>query len=429
MENINGKWLKRLGICPMGDIVATPNRLDEFLLEKVRRELQSIHHQKGTPLRVQPQEYSPASIRQMIYQGHFFQPGISEELNDENLKGKNSWESEPIINLVDTLLDQAFQQKATDIHIEPNDNELRIRFRKDGLLEDYRSLPLWVADPILVRLKIISNIDITDKRIPHDGSFSYSDIQVNANIRVSTLPVKGGEKCVLRLLPQKTEINEFSGGLQSLHFSKKINVHLQNIFNSPQGLFLVTGPTGSGKTTTLHHGLQEIIQKKINVVTIEDPIEYTLKGANQVQVNEKCGINFATALRSILRQDPDVILIGEIRDPETAQIAIRAAQTGHLVLSTLHTNSAAATFTRLHDLGIQQNLLKESLLGIMAQRLVRKKNGGRRAIVELMCPDGSYVDGSIQESARRLVQQGVITQDELHRVLGNLCYIEPHEDF
>jgi type II secretory ATPase GspE/PulE/Tfp pilus assembly ATPase PilB-like protein len=197
---------------------------------------------------------------------------------------------------------------------------------------------------------------------------------------------------------------------------------LQEVFNSPQGLFLVTGPTGSGKTTTLHAGLEEILHKQVNVTTIEDPIEYPLEDAAQVQVNEKCGFTFAVALRAILRQDPDVIMVGEIRDKETAQIALRAAQTGHLVVSTLHTNSAKAGYTRLKDLGVSRTALQESLLGIMAQRLVRCRPAqglpysGRRAVVEILRPDGTYVDGSLRENALQLIKSGITDEEEIRRV-------------
>jgi general secretion pathway protein E len=234
-------------------------------------------------------------------------------------------------------------------------------------------------------------------------------------IRLSTLPVQFGETCVLRLLPAKDE----GGTLSDLQFSPKILAELRRIFAMPQGLFLITGPTGSGKTTTLYAGLREIIGKKINVTTIEDPVEYCLSGANQVQVNEKCGFTFAAALRSILRQDPDVILVGEIRDEETARIALRAAQTGHLVLATLHTNSAMGATARLQDLGISKASLQDSLLGVVAQRLLRKKAGGRIATLELLRPDGTYVDGTLRQYADRLVQNGLVERDELLRVLGN----------
>ncbi len=327
----------------------------------------------------------------------------------------NSWESEPVINLVDSLIDKALEQKASDIHLEPTEKELKVRFRIDGLLQLHRNLPGWLKDPILVRLKLLAQVDITDKRIPHDGSFKFQSVAGTVRIRLSTLPVQFGETCVLRLLPAKDE----GGTLESLQFSPKVLAELRRIFAMPQGLFLITGPTGSGKTTTLYAGLREIIGKKINVTTIEDPVEYSLSGANQVQVNEKCGFTFAVALRSILRQDPDVILIGEIRDEETARIALRAAQTGHLVLATLHTNSAMGAFARLQDLGITKASLQDSLLGVVAQRLLRKKSGGRIATLELLRPDGSYVDGTLQEYARRLVQNGLVEKEELLRVLGS----------
>ena len=409
---------------------AVTNKNDEFLLEKIRRELHSCNPRGLKPRPINPREFSARQIRQLIAQNPFLQDDTLKEISESELKSdSNSWEAEPIINLVENLMEQALTKGVTDIHLEPNEDGLRIRFRKDGLLEDYRQQQAWFADPILIRLKILADIDITDRRIPHDGSFTYCGLYQTASVRVSTIPVQGGEKCVLRLLPQKQESSENRQGLAHLQLSQKQTDFLHTVFQSPQGLFLVTGPTGSGKTTTLHHGLQEIIQKKINVVTLEDPVEYTLQGANQVQINEKCGLTFASALRSILRQDPDVILVGEIRDAETAQIAIRAAQTGHLVVSTLHTNNARAAFTRLMDLGISKNLLQDVLLGVMAQRLIRQKSGGRRAVSEIIQPDGTFVDGSLLDSAHRLVQQGAVAPSEVQRVLGNLCYIKPHEDF
>ncbi|MBR6454407.1 MAG: Flp pilus assembly complex ATPase component TadA, partial [Fibrobacter sp.] len=234
--------------------------------------------------------------------------------------------------------------------------------------------------------------------------------------------------------------NDTAETLANLNFSDATLKQIRRIFSAPQGLFLVTGPTGSGKTTTLYAGLREIILRKINVTTIEDPVEYELRGANQVPVNEKCGFTFAVALRSILRQDPDVILVGEIRDAETAQIALRAAQTGHLVLSTLHTNSAKAATARLLDLGIPKNVLDEALLGVFAQRLVRKiaptgkandtskennvqnsapHYSGRTVVCELLLPNGTYADGTMQENAAHLVQQGITDEEEVKRVLGS----------
>lgn len=391
--------------------VAVTNDCDEFLLQKVRTEL-------GAPVQVCIK--SKAEIFQLLSK-------CSENFDDDLLKPENaqnaSWESEPIVNLVDSLIEQAIDFKASDIHLEPSTESLRVRLRQDGLLNDHKSLPLWIQEPILVRLKILADIDITDKRIPHDGSFTFNGFRHSANIRVSTLPVQGGEKCVLRILPTSSHQ---APKLSALRLSPASEAFLKDVFNSPQGLFLVTGPTGSGKTTTLHAGLQEILHKQVNVTTIEDPVEYPLDGAAQVQVNEKCGFTFAVALRAILRQDPDVIMVGEIRDKETAQIALRAAQTGHLVVSTLHTNSAKAGFARLKDLGISRTALQESFLGIMAQRLVRCRPAqafpysGRQAVVEILTPDGNYVDGTLYENAKRLVQANITDMDEIERVLGNL---------
>jgi type II secretory ATPase GspE/PulE/Tfp pilus assembly ATPase PilB-like protein len=401
--------------------IAVTDDSDDFLLQKVRTEL-------GAP--VQACIKSKAEIYQLLSKD-------SEKFDDNLLKPENaqnaSWESEPIVNLVDSLIEQAIDLKATDIHLEPASQAFRVRLRQDGLLNDYKSLPLWIGEPVLVRLKILSEIDITDKRIPHDGSFTFSGFRHNANIRVSTLPVQGGEKAVLRILPTAGSPIAFSrlesepySRLESLRLSSRNLEFLRKVFHSPQGLFLVTGPTGSGKTTTLHAGLQEIVHRQINVTTIEDPVEYPLEGVSQVQVNEKCGFTFAVALRAILRQDPDVIMVGEIRDKETAQIALRAAQTGHLVVSTLHTNSAKAGFARLKDLGISRTALQESLLGIMAQRLLRCRTAqgipysGRRAVIEILQPDGNYVDGTLYENAKRLVQANITDMDEIERVLGNL---------
>lgn len=432
----NKKWCQKNGIAIIPEElnsehnedkapikVAVPNANDELLLEKIR----FITQQK-----IIPEQHSPAEIRLL--------QSRNETLDDEEIfkhldvSRNSSWESEPIINLVDSLIEKALQKKATDIHLEPMTDALRVRFRIDGMLTEYRTLPQWLAEPILIRLKVMANVDITERRLPHDGSFAFENFQQKVNVRLSTIPISNGEKCVLRLLPA----NDTAESLDALGFSAKTLQNIRRLFNAPQGLFLVTGPTGSGKTTTLYAGLREIIQRKINVTTIEDPVEYELRGANQVPVNEKCGFTFAVALRSILRQDPDVILVGEIRDAETAQIALRAAQTGHLVLSTLHTNSAKAAAARLLDLGVPKNVLDEALLGVFAQRLVRKKTStsdstdpsdksqdftshysGRIIVCELHLPDGTYADGTLHENATRLVQQGITDEEEVKRVLGS----------
>ena len=391
--------------------VAVADIYDELLLERIRAE---------SGCRIIPVQRTEDEIRRMLRADA---QRSSEALLRELESGKKrdaSSDSMPVISLVDSILESALEQGATDIHFEPDSQSFKVRFRKDGLLHDYRALPAWIAEPILIRLKLLAQADITERRLPHDGSFTFQGAHTQANVRLSTLPVQYGEKCVLRLLPA----NDDAQTLDDLEFSPAIRQAFRNAFSAPQGLFLITGPTGSGKTTTLYAGLREIIHRDINVTTIEDPVEYTLHGANQVQVNEKCGFTFATALRSVLRQDPDVILIGEIRDSETAQIALRAAQTGHLVLATLHTNSARAAETRLQDLGIAPKLFRESLIGIVAQRLLRKRDPqsegykGRIAAVEFLRPDGTYVDGDLKENALRLVREGVTDMGEIARVFG-----------
>lgn len=392
--------------------VSVPDIYDELQLEKIRI---------ATGMKIVPEQKSITEIRELLRKDAAQNPEkFIEDIEREKNKNTSPYDSEPIINLVESILEDAIAQKATDIHLEPFPENLRIRFRKDGLLQDYKTLPSWIAEPVIIRLKLLAQVDITERRLPHDGSFSFQGIRDKANIRLSTLPVQNGEKCVLRLLPA----NESSLTLQDLNFSERIVQALRTAFRAPQGILLVTGPTGSGKTTTLYAGLREIIGKKINVTTIEDPIEYELAGANQVQINEKCGFTFAKALRSILRQDPDVILIGEIRDEETAKIALQAAQTGHLVLSTLHTNSAKAATSRLEDLGIPRKLLQESLLGVIAQRLIRKLNSsctqyaGRTALIEFLRADGTFVEGTILDNANKLVKEGITDQAEVTRVLG-----------
>ena len=423
--NLSKTWCQKNGIAVLDNgVVAVPNASDEFLLEKIRFITQQ---------QVIPEEHSPAEIRHMHSHAQTMDDeDLLKHLKHLDASRNSSWESEPIVNLVDSLIEKALQKKATDIHLEPTADSLRVRFRIDGPLTEYRSFPQWLAEPVLIRLKVMANVDITERRLPHDGSFAFENFEHKVNVRLSTIPISNGEKCVLRLLPA----SDSAQTLESLDFSNKILQELRRIFNAPQGLFLVTGPTGSGKTTTLYAGLREIIQRKINVTTIEDPVEYELLGANQVPVNEKCRFTFDVALRSILRQDPDVILVGEIRDTATAQIALRAAQTGHLVLSTLHTNSAKGAAARLLDLGVPQNVLDEALLGVFAQRLVRKtakcteanaldiatnvqKYSGRTVVCELILPNNTYADGTMQENAQKLVQAGITDEDEVRRVLGN----------
>ncbi|HSQ41015.1 MAG TPA: GspE/PulE family protein, partial [Fibrobacteraceae bacterium] len=279
-----------------------------------------------------------------------------------------AWEARPVIRLVEGIINEALRQLATDIHVEPEEDSLKIRFRRDGMLRQHLVLPGWVKPAVIGRLKVMSNLDIAEKRLPQDGRIGWDWKGGEVDIRVSSLPTRFGEKVVLRLLRQVVTLQR----LDNLGMPTTMKDRLEYFFKRPQGMIFVTGPTGSGKSSTLFAGLQHILNQDINITTIEDPIEYDLPGANQVQINEKAGLTFASALRSILRQDPDVILVGEIRDPETAHIAVQAAQTGHLVLSTLHTNDSISAITRLKDLGIEPFLIGSAVLCVMAQRLVRK---------------------------------------------------------
>ncbi|MEG1947309.1 MAG: ATPase, T2SS/T4P/T4SS family [Lachnospiraceae bacterium] len=274
----------------------------------------------------------------------------------------------PIVLLVKTMIEQAARQRASDIHIEALEQKVRIRFRIDGALYEKFSYNIQMLPAIIARVKIIGGMDISEKRKPQDGSLSMLIDRKEYDIRASILPTVHGEKCVMRLA-QKKALNK---GKKELGFSEDEMVVFEHILMNPNGMILVTGPTGSGKSTTLYTALNELNREDVNIITVEDPVESILDGVNQVQVNAKADLTFATALRSILRQDPDIIMIGEIRDRETAEIAVQASMTGHLVVSTLHTNSAASTLTRLLDMGIESYLLSDSMIGVIAQRLVRR---------------------------------------------------------
>lgn len=277
-------------------------------------------------------------------------------------------QSEPVVKLVDHVLDEGLRQGATDIHLEPDEEGVSVRFRRDGMLREFLVLPAWVQASLISRVKILAELDIAEKRLPQDGRIQREWAGETLDIRVSTLPTRMGEKVVLRLLRQTASVRD----LTSVGMPDRIRQAFENLCDRPQGMVFVTGPTGSGKSSTLYAALQRLLPRAINITTIEDPIEYRLRGANQVQILEKAGLGFAEALRSILRQDPDVILVGEIRDAETAAIAVQAAQTGHLVFSTLHTNDSAGAITRLVDLGVPRFLVGSAVLGILAQRLVRR---------------------------------------------------------
>lgn len=276
-------------------------------------------------------------------------------------------EEAPIIRLLNALLQQAVKERASDIHIEPYEKELDVRIRVDGILHRVLSPPKIIQDALISRVKIMANLDIAEKRLPQDGRIRLLIGGRDIDVRVSIIPTSHGERAVLRLLDRKQGLI----GLWEVGLNKEDERRLSALLQRTNGILLVTGPTGSGKTTTLYAALNRIHTEEKNIITIEDPVEYQIKGIGQIYVNPKIGLTFASGLRSILRQDPDMIMVGEIRDIETAEIAIQASLTGHLVLSTLHTNDAASAITRLLDMGVEPFLVASSLIGVLAQRLVR----------------------------------------------------------
>lgn len=276
-------------------------------------------------------------------------------------------EGRPIVRLANWLLRRAVESRASDIHIEPQPNQLLVRFRVDGMLREEQRLPKWTQGAIVSRIKVLANLDIAEKRMPQDGRLVAEIAGRRVDMRVSTLPLMGGEKVVMRIVDQGRANIEIS----KLGLSEADLGEINRFLDHPQGIVLVTGPTGSGKSTLLYSAIRQIMDVTRNITTVEDPVEYTIAGINQVQVDEKAKKTFANALRAILRQDPDVVMIGEIRDRETAQIAFRASVTGHLVLSTVHTNDAAGAVTRLVDLGLEPFMVASSLVGVVGMRLVR----------------------------------------------------------
>lgn len=297
---------------------------------------------------------------------------LKKEYSNINLEGLSELSasevaSAPVVRLINSILQHAIKSNASDIHIEPTVSNLKVRFRIDGELQEVMTSSMTAHPAIITRIKIMGQMDIAEKRIPQDGRIETELDGMSIDLRISILPTVYGEKVVIRILGGS------SGAMsrEQLGISERNSVLFDKIAKSPNGIILVSGPTGSGKTTTLYTLLREINKPNVNIITVEDPVEYKLEGINQVQVNVKAGLTFANGLRSILRQDPDIIMIGEIRDGETAQIAIRASITGHLVLSTIHTNDSASSVVRLIDMGVESYLVSSSLVGVVAQRLVK----------------------------------------------------------
>lgn len=311
-------------------------------------------------------------------------------------------EDSPVVRLVNQMLQQAVQLRASDIHLDPQEGRVLIRYRIDGQLRTERVLARQMLGMMVARIKIMSNLNIAERRIPQDGRFKMQVDFKTIDVRVSTLPTVHGEKVVLRILDLQSGIKE----LEKLGLQEHNLTLFQKMIERPYGMILITGPTGSGKTTTLYSALYQLNREDVNIITVEDPVEYQLEGINQVQVNPAVGLTFATGLRSILRQDPNMIMVGEIRDNETAEIAIRASLTGHLVLSTIHTNDAVSTITRLTDMGIEPYLIASSLIGVVSQRLVRR-----------ICPECKGSHEPSEQEQIFLSKQGALV-DRLYRGKG-----------
>ncbi len=346
----------------------------------------------------------PDQIKQMIatYYEQELTSQVKEALGETSKKSKKDLpdlnhlekviREAPITKVVSTILQFAMRSRASDVHIEPMENDTRVRYRIDGILQEKLVLPKKIHEAVVSRIKILADLKIDEKRVPQDGRFSFTADEETVDLRVSTAPTVYGEKVVMRLLKKEEKIPT----LPELGLRGKALQNLQNSIDNPQGMIVVCGPTGSGKTTTLYSAINEINTVKVNTMTVEDPVEYQIEGVNQVQVNPQAGLTFSSALRSFLRQDPDIIMVGEIRDEETTSLSIHASLTGHLVFSTLHTNSAAGAPPRLIDMGAEPFLLVSSLTLVVAQRVLRR-----------VCPD----------CKERLIPDKEM-EDDFKRVLG-----------
>ncbi len=351
-----------------GVTIATMNPLDDFVLDAIALAL-------GKPLFLKiglQSDIDKAIALQFGEQRSEMDQLLAEEENDdvdsEDLEHLKDLASEaPVVRMVNLVLQKAIELRASDIHIEPFEQSLKVRLRIDGVLQNIEEFPVSSAAAVLSRIKIMAKLDIAERRLPQDGRIKLKMLGKELDLRVSTIPTLYGESVVLRLLDKENIVLDFS----ALGFSGQHSEQFFSALAQPHGIILITGPTGSGKSTTLYTALKQLNTAERKIITVEDPIEYQLEGVNQIQVKPQIGLSFASALRSIVRQDPDVIMIGEMRDLETARIAVQSALTGHLVLSTLHTNDAAGGVTRLLDMGLEEYLISSTVNGILAQRLVR----------------------------------------------------------
>jgi general secretion pathway protein E len=355
---------------PDGVVVAMSDPLDAYAVEAV-----GFASGKAVIPKVAAPSDIEAALERMYGSGHssirqaldLAAQRPSHSADDDIERLKDSVSEAPVIRLVNALIADAVEARASDIHVEPTENELRVRFRVDGVLQQVISPPAQLAPAVLSRIKVMAKLNIAERRLPQDGRMGIAVRGRDVDIRVAISPTIRGERATLRILDRSDLKLDFA----ELGFDESVCTPLREVLSKPYGIFLVTGPTGSGKTTTLYAALSELNRIDTNILTVEDPVEYLLPGINQVQVKPQIGLTFAAALRSFLRQDPDIMMVGEIRDLETAQIAVQAALTGHLILSTVHTNDAASTITRLLDMGVEDYLITSTMNGVVAQRLVR----------------------------------------------------------
>lgn len=370
LQLIPAELAKRANLMPVRRdknklFIAMADPMDYFAIEEVRM---------ATGCKIMTSIAAKDDLYRAITKYYDLQESMDAAMSDMGMEITRENEQEildeesPIVRLVNQMIANAVAQRASDIHFDPHETELRVRYRVDGILRTERSLPKHMQSVIIARIKIMGNLNITENRVPQDGRIKTTVNFKPVDIRLSTLPTVYGEKIVMRILDLSNAAND----INKLGFTKKNEDLFRKMIARPNGIVLITGPTGSGKSSTLYAALSNLNDEEVNIITVEDPVEYQLDGINQIQVKEEVGLTFATGLRSILRQDPDIVMIGEIRDYETAQIAVRASLTGHLVLSTLHTNSAVESISRLQDMGVEPFLLSSSLIGIMAQRLVRR---------------------------------------------------------
>ncbi|HJR72133.1 MAG TPA: type II secretion system ATPase GspE [Luteimonas sp.] len=371
---LSAKFLKQFHVCPLaqtdtvvGLLMADPQ--DAYALDAVR-----LATQREVKVAVALRSEIDDLIERWYGQGRSAMGAIVEtaegesgDLDDvEHLRDLAS--EAPVIRLVNLIIQRAVETRASDIHIEPFENRLKVRYRIDGVLEEGESPPSNLTAAVISRIKIMAKLNIAERRLPQDGRIMLRVQGKELDLRVSTVPTAHGESVVMRLLDRETVVFDF----HKLGFTDQFLPQFQKVLDQPHGILLVTGPTGSGKTTTLYTALSKLNTADVKIITVEDPVEYQIEGINQIQAKPQIGLDFANALRSIVRQDPDIIMIGEMRDLETARIAIQSALTGHLVLSTLHTNNAAGGITRMLDMGVEDYLLTSTVNGILAQRLVRR---------------------------------------------------------